>query len=160
TVEGLFEELIARRELGEAPSLVELERRLATDAQRAELRGLVAALEQVDGELPLRIHEGTLVAGRYRIRRELGKGGLGRVFVAHDERNDGEVALKALETTASPLEAGHLLRRERQALVRLRHPNIVVFLDADRWRNCFYLVMELVDGIGIAEVVERIGSER
>ncbi len=90
--------------------------------------------------------------GAYRISRQLGRGGMGVVYLA--ERADGQfrqtVSLKMIR---AGLEAAELSRRfetERQILASLSHPNIAALLDggvADDGRP--YLVMEYVDGIPI-----------
>jgi len=93
----------------------------------------------------------TVLGGRYRVDREVGRGAMGVVYLAYDERLDRRVALKEL------LLYGHLtpeLRhelagrfdREARAAARLNHPNIVsvydVFVDDER----SYIVMEYVEG--------------
>ena len=157
-VQVLVRDYIRRVELGEAPDVAEYERQLTTELERRELLDLVKTLGEVDAALPARIEIGTLVSGRYRVEAELGAGGMGRVLLAHDEKNDRAVALKVLHVSGSELESAALLRRERRALVRLHHPNIVTFLDADRWRDSFYLVMERVDGISLGEVIQALRS--
>jgi hypothetical protein len=159
-VHELFVQFVGARERGESPALVEYERRLESEPQRLELRKLVGALDELDLRLPAAIAPDQLIADRYRIRRQLGEGGMGRVWVAQDEKNERTVALKLVEVVGSQLETSALLRRERRALVRLRHPHIVTFHDADRWRDCCYLVMELVEGISIAEVLAGLKQRR
>jgi serine/threonine protein kinase len=91
---------------------------------------------------------GTMV-GRYRIVRELGRGGMAVVYLA--ERADGqfrqEVALKLL---SAGLVASHVSRRfdrERQILAHARHPGVARLLDGGAGPSGRpYLVMEYVDG--------------
>jgi serine/threonine-protein kinase len=91
--------------------------------------------------------------GAYRLVREIGAGGMGSVFLA--ERTDAEydvrVAVKLLRgiPTAS---ASERLRRERQILADLRHPNIARLLDGGTTTGGLpYLVLEYVDGPTIAD---------
>jgi len=82
---------------------------------------------------------------RYRLVDVLGRGGMGVVWRARDERLDRDVALKLLE--------GHLtterlarMRREAQAVAQLAHPNVVPVYDVGLHGARPYLVMELVVG--------------
>ncbi len=93
--------------------------------------------------------------GRYRLVREIGRGGMSRVFEA--ERADGEfdqrVAVKLLHGFAGPPE--ELLRRfetERSVLARLAHPHIAQIFDGGMTpAGRPYLVMELLDGSSVTE---------
>lgn len=98
-----------------------------------------------------RLAPGTRV-GAYRIVRELGRGGMGVVHLA--ERADGEfqqhVALKCLEDAGASAEREMLLRRERQILAELSHPNIARLIDGgctDAGQPWF--AMEYVEGLPI-----------
>lgn len=87
--------------------------------------------------------------GAYQVQQLLGKGGMGSVYLA--DRVDGEyeqqVAIKLI--TAHAWDAP-LIRRERQILADLNHPNIVHILDAGRLAESFsYFVMEYIDGQSI-----------
>lgn len=87
--------------------------------------------------------------GPYRIERELGRGGMGTVFLAHREEQDVQrpVALKLLRHAYLEESAGRTFRRERSALARLDHPGITHLLD---WGTALgglpYLVLEYVEG--------------
>jgi serine/threonine protein kinase/tetratricopeptide (TPR) repeat protein len=86
--------------------------------------------------------------GRYRIVDELGAGGMGAVYRAHDERLNRDVALKVLAATAfDNEEARSRFRREALALSRLNHPNIASVFDFDTQDGRDLLVMELVPGV-------------
>lgn len=87
--------------------------------------------------------------GHYRIVREIGRGGMGTVFLA--ERSDGEfdqqVALKIVGQTVVSHDLERHFRRERQILAALNHPNIARLLDGGVTISGEpYLVMEYVEG--------------
>jgi serine/threonine-protein kinase len=101
---------------------------------------------------------GELLAGRYELRSQLGRGGMAEVFRALDRRLGREVAVKIL--------AGHLLsdprsverfEREGRTAAALNHPNVVDVYDAASEGDIHYMVMELVEGPTLAEVIEREG---
>ena len=82
---------------------------------------------------------------RYRIHSLLGRGGMGAVFRAHDERLRRNVALKVLERRVSD-EARALLLREARVSAALNHPSIVVVHDVGEVQGVTYMAMELVEG--------------
>ena len=88
-----------------------------------------------------------VVAGRYPIRKLLGKGAMGSVYLAEDLRLKRDIALKMLAPGLSIDE--HLLARFRQealALARLSHPNIVQVYDFFEENGFFWIAMEFVKG--------------
>lgn len=89
------------------------------------------------------------IVGHYRIVREIGRGGMGTVFLAL--RNDGEfrqeVALKVISSAYLGVENLRRFRQERQILAALNHPNIARLLDGGVTEDGLpYIVMEYVDG--------------
>jgi len=125
--------------------------------QQAEafLRGETASLEQFaewatmhlrEEDLPDRVGERL---GAYRIIKEIGRGGMGAVYLA--ERADGEferqVAIKVLKRGTDTEEVLRRFRAERQILARLNHPCITQLFDAGVTSDGLpYFVMELVSG--------------
>ena len=109
---------------------------------------LIAEEREADERLAADTYTGRRI-GAYRIDRELGRGGMSRVFLA--ERADGEfeqhVALKLLRPGLdSDLDLARL-RAERQILASLNHPNIARLLDGGVTDDGLpYLVMEYIDG--------------
>jgi tetratricopeptide (TPR) repeat protein len=95
---------------------------------------------------------GALLNGRYRLDAELGRGGMGRVYRAHDTLLDRQVAVKVLSAPELGTEGRARLLREAQAAAGLNHPNIVSVHDAgeaqipDRADPLPFVVMELVAG--------------
>ncbi|KJK51435.1 serine/threonine protein kinase [Lentzea aerocolonigenes] len=91
-----------------------------------------------------------LVAGRYATIRELGRGGMGVVWLAEDRVIGRQVALKELRTT----ESERVLREARTA-GRLNSPNVVGIYDVIVEDGVTYLVMELVEAPTLSEVMTR-----
>jgi tetratricopeptide (TPR) repeat protein len=86
-------------------------------------------------------------SGRYRVLRELGRGGMGITYVAHDQELDREVAFKLVRPDVGGVECAQVrLHREAQALARLAHPNIVAVYDVGTHEGRGYIAMELVKG--------------
>jgi len=95
--------------------------------------------------------------GRYALRRELARGGMGRIWIADDLRLARRVAIKEL---VGP-DANRAARFDRELALtsRLEHPSIVSVHDGGRWADgtAFY-VMRLVNGESLARVIARAAS--
>ncbi len=90
----------------------------------------------------------------FRIEAELGSGGMGEVYRAHDERLDRDVAVKVLPAGAFTDEtARKRFRKEALALSKLNHPNIATVHDFDSQDGVDFLVMEHVKGTTLSEQV-------
>jgi len=88
---------------------------------------------------------GQFVGDRYHIVRELGRGGMGVVYLARDLRRDMDVALKS--RGAMHRDATLWLKREFRAAASLRHPNLVELYElAAHQQNC-YFTMEYLPGV-------------
>ena len=96
-------------------------------------------------ELP-KLAPGSILAGRYRLIDELGRGGMGVVFRATDEKLQREVAVKVVPAAASSPEARERLLREARAAAALNHPAIVAVHDVGEHLGIPFFVMELVSG--------------
>jgi serine/threonine-protein kinase len=92
---------------------------------------------------------GTTFQNRYRLDAELGRGGMGVVYRAHDTLLDRDVAVKVLSETRLGTEARARLLREAQSAARLNHPNIVSVYDAGEAGGAPFIVMELVEGLSL-----------
>jgi tRNA A-37 threonylcarbamoyl transferase component Bud32 len=96
---------------------------------------------------------------RYVVRRELGRGGMGTVYEAHDSELDRAVAIKVMRPDLlSSAEAAARFKREARAAAGFSHPNVVTVYDysvADDGRA--YLVMELLTGCSLREAMRRDG---
>ncbi len=95
-----------------------------------------------------------VLSGRYRLEEEIGRGGAGRVYRAHDDRLDRAVAVKVLTDLGDTAVAR--FRREAATAARIRHPNVVTLHDAGV-DGAPYLVMSLVDGPSLAQRVDDDG---
>ncbi len=95
------------------------------------------------------LSRGTVI-GRYLVLHQLGAGGMGKVFAAHDPELDRRVALKLLharDDDAGLSSSGHArLLREAQAMAKLSHPNVVAIHDVGEYRGQIFLAMEFIDG--------------
>lgn len=107
---------------------------------------------------PAYLPEGTLLAGRYSIGRELGRGGFSVVYLARDSVLGGQVALKLLvPPPAAAALARERMRREVQAVRALTHASIVAvhdFVDDGAWS---FVVMEYVAGPDLSAKVRQSG---
>ena len=95
---------------------------------------------------------------RYEIVRELGRGGMGVVYLARDSVLEREVAYKVLPEglRGNPNALKNFLR-EAKAAAQLNHPNIVTVYDAGESEHGFYMAMELVDGTTLKEILRQRG---
>lgn len=96
--------------------------------------------------------------GKYEIRAEVGRGGMGTVYLAHDPLLQRRVAVKVL----APHLAGEpalieRFGREARAAARLKHPNIVTIYDVGQEGSTYYFVMEYVDGPSLARALAQRG---
>ena len=92
---------------------------------------------------------GTLLAGRYRIKRALGRGGMATVYLADDERLGREVAVKRLHAgSAEDMELRFV--REAKLGASLNHPNLVWVFDTVTDEEGLLIIMEYVDGPTLA----------
>lgn len=83
--------------------------------------------------------------GRYKLLRELGRGGMGVVHAALDPDLERRVALKVLVITES-VEGRQRLLREARAMARLTHPNVVTVHEVGSTSGRDYIAMELIEG--------------
>ena len=84
--------------------------------------------------------------GRYRIVREVGRGGMGVVYEAQDDRLERTVAIKVLAVDDADEQTRERFLREARAAAALNHPNVVGIHDAGEIEGRPYLVMEYVAG--------------
>ena len=94
---------------------------------------------------------GTLIHDRYRLEKEIGRGGMAAVYRARDEKLHRDVAVKVLSEPGLGTAGRARLVHEAQAAAQLNHPNIVTIHDVGEVENTPYIVMELVEGGSLHE---------
>ena len=101
--------------------------------------------------------------GHYNIVRELGKGGMGEVYLAEDTRLKREVAIKVLpESLSNDPERLKRFRREAEAAATLKHPNIATIyaleeIDGPDGTSEIFIVMEYVEGAPLSDHIPSDG---
>jgi len=116
---------------------------------------LVAGGRERDYTPGVRPNEGDEIAGRYRLQRRIGAGGMGEVWVARHLELDLEMALKLIvPERAGSEKAERRFRREAQAAAKLKSPYIATIHDFGRSGGHLFLVMELLRGQDLATYLE------
>jgi serine/threonine protein kinase len=166
-VEELAEEFVERYRRGERPAIEEYTSRYPQWADRIQaLFPALVVMEKVRPErAELRGAEGDLSAGAvprerlgdYRILREVGRGGMGKVYEAEQESLGRHVALKVLPLQAL-LDPRHVQRfkREARAAARLHHTNIVPVHGVGEQDGLHYYVMQFIRGQGLDQVLAEL----
>lgn len=99
---------------------------------------------------------GDLVGGRYRLTREIAKGGMGCVWAAHHVQLDMPCAVKFMIPEALSTPAlRERFHREATSAAKLRSPHVVRILDHGDWQNMPYIAMELLEGEDLARRLAR-----
>src|SRR6202162_1726655 len=97
--------------------------------------------------------------GSYEVAAQIGAGGMGEVYQAHDTKLGRDVAIKVLpEAFAHDPERLSRFQREAKMLAALNHPNIAMIFGLEHSDGVQYLVMELVSGETLQERVKRDGA--
>jgi serine/threonine protein kinase len=89
---------------------------------------------------------------RYLVGREIGRGGMGIVYEADDNRLGRKVAIKVLHTGTESAERKRRFAQEARAASALNHPNIVTVHDIDTVADSDFIVMELIDGVPLSRL--------
>jgi serine/threonine protein kinase len=110
------------------------------------------------------VEEGRLVAGRYRLVKRIGRGGMGTVWLAEDELLGRRVAVKKLHPPQPHMMDDELAtlfertRREARAAARISHPNVIVVHDVVDDAGLPSIVMEYVPSVTLGEHLKRHGT--
>jgi tRNA A-37 threonylcarbamoyl transferase component Bud32 len=132
---------------GKHPDADEMASALPDETSRRAFHELVESASRLQGLMPVQVRPGAMLGGRYRIDRELGAGGMGKVFEALDTQLKRPVAVKVLAVFGSKrFDPEARFRREAEALAALQHPNIVAIHEVGTDGDVNYLVMDLVRG--------------
>lgn len=103
-----------------------------------------------------------LLAGRYRLFEQLGHGGMGTVWRAHDELLDREVAVKEVSVSGLPSAEQSVLhvrmQQEARAAARIKHPGVIMVFDVLEESGRPWIVMELIDGQSLADIIDTEGT--
>lgn len=100
-----------------------------------------------------------LIGGRYRIVREVARGGMATVYLAIDTRLERKVALKIIHShLAKDTSFREKFIREARIAAKLSHPNLVNVFDQGEEGELAFMVMELVEGITLRDALKDFGA--
>lgn len=169
-IQALFEEALGLPEgeregfladSGEDPSILDEVRSLLGGHEREG--GLLDLVEAESGggaespDLEARVREG--LEDRYRLIRELGRGGMSRVYLAWEQKHDRRVVLKVLTPAFAALHGTDRFQREVKLVAQLSHPNIISLIDSGVVDGLAYYVMPYVEGVTLRHrLTERSGE--
>ena len=109
-------------------------------------------------------HEAHLLRQRYRLQSQVGAGGFSAVYKAEDTTTGKIVAVKAISlrglTSQEKIEATDAFNREVGLLSTLSHRHLPQILDHFTDTECWYVIMDFVDGIPLEKRLEQLGSSR
>jgi eukaryotic-like serine/threonine-protein kinase len=116
------------------------------------------------GESPPSVASGLVIAGRYRVDRRLGVGGMGEVYLVHHVHTDERLAMKVLlSTVISDSTALERFRREARTPARIDSDHVVRVTDADvapELKGAPFLIMEYLRGEGLDQYLDLHGAMR
>jgi len=95
-------------------------------------------------DLPTTLHQ--ILAGRYLMEREIGRGGSATVYLAHDVRHERRVAIKVLHPELSHALGAQRFMREIKLTASLQHPHILSIHDSGEAHEQLFYVMPYVEG--------------
>jgi serine/threonine-protein kinase len=132
---------------------------VASDGKPLHARAGLGTAET--GTYPLgQLMPGQVVLGRYTIEREIGRGGMGAVYLARDAKLGDRVALKTISSflAGDPQELMERLRTEVQAARKVTHPNVIRIHDLGEDGPLIFVSMEYVEGETLHARIKRLGN--
>lgn len=105
----------------------------------------------------MHLFEGSLIAGQYLVRAEIGRGAMGVVYMATNLTTEQDVALKVICPEDLKVDIGILFTRfteEARAPAQVTHPGVVRVFDAGRETDYFWMTMELLSGQSLDQRLE------
>jgi serine/threonine-protein kinase len=99
-----------------------------------------------------------MLGDRYQVGRELGRGGMASVYLAHDLKHDRDVAVKIIRSDLSASLGHERFLREIEIAARLRHPNIVPLYDSGQVDGSLFFVMPYEEGQSLRERIRQTGA--
>ncbi|MGM0419396.1 MAG: Stk1 family PASTA domain-containing Ser/Thr kinase [Bacillota bacterium] len=100
-----------------------------------------------------------IIKNRYKINKELGRGGMAIVYEATDIMLDRQVALKMVRPEYASDDAFiEKIKHEARAVARISHPNVVNIYDIGQVEKAHYLVMENINGQNLKDIIEARGK--
>jgi len=163
-LDELVEEFLALKRAGKAMTLDEF---IALHPEQAddirELFPMIAAMEDakadrqygLSGRIRMNAARPSRL-GEFRILREIGRGGMGVVFEAHQESLDRRVALKVLPNSIQNPQALERFQREARLAAALHHPNIVSVHSIGEADGTHFFAMQLVHGVSWDCLIEHL----
>ncbi len=102
---------------------------------------------------------GLEIGSRYRVKSLLGMGGMGAVYLVHDQGLDRDVALKLIRTDiAEDADVLARFKREIQLSSRVTHPNVLRVFDLGESEGVKFLTMQFVDGRDLSTILKKQGK--
>jgi tetratricopeptide (TPR) repeat protein len=100
---------------------------------------------------------GVALAGRYSLQRELGRGGMGAVYLAEDLKHDRPIALKVLHPEVTGTLRPERFQREIRVAAQLQHPHILPVYDSGAGAGMLWYTMPYVEGETLRQRLRRTG---
>jgi tetratricopeptide (TPR) repeat protein len=100
---------------------------------------------------------GAALAGRYALRRELGRGGMATVYLAQDLKHDRPIAMKVLHPEMAGTLGPERFQREIRVAAQLQHPHILPVFDSGTAAGLLWFTMPYVEGETLRRRLQRAG---